>query len=277
MQLVHFISGLPRSGSTLLSGILAQNNRIHATMSSPVASLINASLEQMGANGEFYSFFNMEKRKAIFKALFSAYYEDNTKEIVFDTNRLWTARMHQLVEVFEDFKIVCMVRNPAWIMDSFEKIYRKNPFDYSKMFNAGSRLTVYSRCESLLNGNVGIALTALKEAFYGEYSKRLLLIDYDVLTKFPEKTISLLYEFLEISSYDHDFQNVEYQNDEFDYSLGVQGLHQVKKVVEPSTRRTILPPDLFEKYSELAFWEDNAGTESSIITPKTDIKPINQE
>ena len=33
---IHFISGLPRSGSTLLAGILRQNPRFHAGMTSPV-------------------------------------------------------------------------------------------------------------------------------------------------------------------------------------------------------------------------------------------------
>ena len=139
MKQIHFISGLPRSGSTLLSGILTQNPSIHAGMSSPVASLINGCLEQMGAGSEFYSFFNEEKRKSICSALFNAYYEGKDKEIIFDTNRLWTARLHQLVELYDDFKVICMVRDPAWIMDSFEKIYRKNPFDYSRMFSAGNK------------------------------------------------------------------------------------------------------------------------------------------
>ena len=134
-------------------------------MSSPVATLINGCLEQIGAGSEFYSFFDEGKRRAICKALFDAYYQDNPKEIIFDTNRVWTARLHQLVELYDDFKVICLVRNPAWIMDSFEKIYRKNPFDYSRMFSPGNRTTVYSRCESLLNGVVCVALTALKEAF----------------------------------------------------------------------------------------------------------------
>jgi len=34
----HFISGLPRSGSTLLSAILRQNPRFYAGMTSPVAT-----------------------------------------------------------------------------------------------------------------------------------------------------------------------------------------------------------------------------------------------
>jgi len=225
-------------------------------------------MEQMGASGEFYSFFDKAKRKRIYNAIFEAYYSDLKKEIIFDTNRLWTARMHQLEEVFEDYKIICLVRNPAWIMDSFEKIYRENPFDYSKMFNANNRLTVYSRCESLLNGILGLSLTALKEAFYGEYSKRLLLVDYDVLSKFPVKTLQLLYEFLNIEHFPHDFNNVKYSNPEFDFSIGVNGLHQIAQKVEFKKRRSILPPDLFEKYNELAFWQDLSASSASVISPK---------
>ncbi len=269
MNQLHYISGLPRSGSTLLSAILNQNPSFHAGMTSPVASLINGCLEQIGAGSEFYSFFNETKRKSICNAILNAYYEDNTKEVIFDTNRIWTARLHQLVELNENFKVICLVRNPAWVMDSFEKIYRKNPFDYSRMFSAGNRATVYSRCESLLNGVVGMAFTALKEAFYGEYSDKLLLVDYDILTKHPENTIKLIYSFLNIDSFEHDFENVEFSHDEFDNTLGVKGLHTVKKNVEFKPRRSILPPDLFEKYYEMAFWTDNAGSSANVIMPKS--------
>ncbi|NVK86132.1 MAG: sulfotransferase [Cytophagia bacterium] len=268
MERIHFISGLPRSGSTLLSGILNQNPAFHANMSSPVASMMNATLEMTGAGSEFYNFFDEAKRMRMAKALINAYYEDVERPIVFDTNRVWTARMHQLVELYDDFKVVCLVRDPAWVMDSFEKIYRKNPFNYSKMFSAGTRMTVYSRCESLLGGTVGMSLTALKEAFYGEYSDKLLLVDYDLLTKFPEKTLKLIYEFLNIDYFSHDFENVEYSHDEFDYTLGVKGLHTVQRKVEFKERRSILPPDLFDKYSEMAFWKDTAGSAASVISPK---------
>ena len=39
---IHFISGLPRSGSTLLAAILRQNPSLHAHISSPVGALITA-------------------------------------------------------------------------------------------------------------------------------------------------------------------------------------------------------------------------------------------
>ena len=125
----------------------------------------------------------------MYKSIFDSYYEDKqNKNVIFDTNRMWSSRLHQLVEIFGDFKMICLVRNPAWIMDSFEQIYRKNPFNYSRMFAAGNRQTVYSRCESMINGGiVGGAWTSLKEAYYGEYSERLLLVDYDLLTQYPKK------------------------------------------------------------------------------------------
>ena len=266
----HFISGLPRSGSTLLAGILRQNPRFHAAMSSPVAGLLNGALEQMGANSESYSFFDEAKRKRICKSLFDAYYADKEQEIIFDTNRQWTARLHQLVELFDDFKVICCVRNPAWIMDSFESIHRKNPFDYSRMFNAASRQTVYSRCDSLINGGgtVGSAWTALKEAYYGEFSDRLLLVDYDLLTQHPARTLELIYRFIDEPAFDHDFNNVDYEENEFDQKLGVKGLHTVKKKVEFKARRSILPPDLFVKYQEMDFWQDATGTAANIIASK---------
>ncbi len=241
-------------------------------MSSPVAGLLNGVLEQTGAGSEFYPFFDEALRKRLCHALFAAYYEDKAAnhEVLFDTNRQWTARLHQLTELFGDFKVICCVRNPAWIMDSFEVIYRKNPFDYSRMFNAASRQTVYTRCEALMSagGAVGAAWTALKEAYYGEFSDRLLLVDYDLLTQHPGRTLELIYQFLGEPGFDHDFDQVDYAESEFDATLGVKGLHSVKKKVTYQPRRSILPPDLFVKYQGMDFWQDPQGTAAHSIAPK---------
>jgi sulfotransferase len=51
MQQIHFISGLPRSGSTLLS---VQNPKIHAGMS----SLVLMAVGQINAGSNFNAFFD---------------------------------------------------------------------------------------------------------------------------------------------------------------------------------------------------------------------------
>jgi len=44
---IHFISGLPRAGSTLLAGILRQDPHFHAAMTSPIGTLFAGLLGQM--------------------------------------------------------------------------------------------------------------------------------------------------------------------------------------------------------------------------------------
>lgn len=269
MSKINFISGLPRSGSTLLSALLRQNPRFHAGIQSPLAELTSTVLEKMGAVSEHYPFFDDEKRNQIFSSLFSSYYHDmSDKSVIFDTNRTWTARLHQLALFFNDFKVICCVRNPAWVMDSMELIYRKNSLNYSKMYSSQSRQNVFTRCDSQMNisGTVGAALAALQEAYYGEHSERLLLIDFDMLTKEPKKVLRSLYQFLGEEYYEHDINNLAYSEESFDRHMGVNGLHQVKKQIEFKARRTILPPELFAKYNDMAFWNKDQRTDALLIT-----------
>lgn len=76
---VHFISGLPRSGSTLLSAILRQNPQFCARMSSPVASLLGSVLPKMSGKSEYASFFTDERRRRVLESLFNAYHYDDSK------------------------------------------------------------------------------------------------------------------------------------------------------------------------------------------------------
>ena len=74
-QTVHFISGLPRAGSTLLSAILRQNPKIHAGMTSPVGPVFNATLTAMGAENEFSVFFKEEQKRDILMGVFDGFYK----------------------------------------------------------------------------------------------------------------------------------------------------------------------------------------------------------
>ena len=47
---LHFISGLPRSGSTSLAGLLRQNPRFAAAMTGPVGSLVTTLLNSISDN-----------------------------------------------------------------------------------------------------------------------------------------------------------------------------------------------------------------------------------
>ena len=62
---IHFISGLPRAGSTLLSAILRQNPRFRAGMTGPVGSLVDAMLRNMSMSNETSIFITDAQRRAL--------------------------------------------------------------------------------------------------------------------------------------------------------------------------------------------------------------------
>ena len=272
----HFISGLPRSGSTLLAAILRQNPRFQAGISSPVGAFVNSILTQVSAGSEFATQVDNAQRKDLLTGLFDSYYrQDCDKGVIFDTNRMWCAKLSTLLDLFPDAKVIACVRNVAWVMDSIERQYRSNPYENTKLFgNNMGRSTVYQRLEGLAQHDqlVGFAWAALREAFYGEHAKSILVIDYDLLTQAPEKVIGLLYDFIGEPRFAHDFEQVAYDAPDFDLQLGLPGLHRVRPKVEFAQRRTIIPPDLFEKFSKMTFWSDPSGSAANVIAPKPDTK-----
>ena len=65
----HFITGLPRSGSTLLAAILRQNPRFHAGMTSPVGALTSALLPQFSAGSEYGATITQEQRRRLVRGV----------------------------------------------------------------------------------------------------------------------------------------------------------------------------------------------------------------
>jgi sulfotransferase len=259
---VHFISGLPRSGSTLLAALLRQNPRLHAGMTSPVGSLFTALLRELSQGNETAIFVNDAQREAVLRGVFDNYYAAiHPSRIVFDTNRLWTSKLPALAALFPAAKVICCVRHVSWILDSLERVIRSNRFELSKIFNFEPGGTVYSRIEGLGSGSgmVGFAWNALREAYFGEQADRLLLITYETLTQTPLAALDAIYDFIGLERFAHDAANVVYEDArEFDARLGTPGLHTVGRRVEVASRTTILPPDLFRRYEPDSFWRDPA-------------------
>ena len=270
-QKYHFITGLPRAGSTLLSALLLQNPRFHAGMTSPVGGLVSANLRLMSAGGELSLLIDPALRKKILQGLFDAFYGDVGKEVVFDTNRMWCAKMPLVADMFPQAKMIACVRDIPWIMDSIENQLHKNPFENTKLFSSeNERLTIYSRMAALARHDrlIGFPWAALKEAYYGPHAGNLLLVDYDLMVRAPQKVLELVYRFIGEPWYNgHDFDNVEYDAPQFDEALGMPGMHQVHRKVAPRDRQTILPPDIFEKYQDMAFWRTDTRSMASVIKP----------
>ena len=242
-------------------------------MTSPVGALFSGMLNQFSAGSEFGPVIDQPMRRRLLRGLFDTYYADHAgKGVVFDTNRLWCARLPALLDLFPNTRIIACVRNVAWVMDSIERLYRANPYENTKLFSDDTeRNSVFSRVDTLAQRNrlVGYAWSALKEAYYGEHAQSMLLIDYELLAHAPDKCMRLVYDFIGQPLFEHDFEHVRYDAPAFDQALGLSGLHKVRPKVAMVTRHTVLPPDLFAQYAALSFWQNGNNSAANVIRPKS--------
>jgi sulfotransferase len=255
---LHAISGLPRSGSTLLSAILRQNPRFRAEITSPLLMLCGAVQDKMTPNTEFSSFFDDERRRALLRGLFDSYYSAaSVDQVIFDTNRVWTGKSALLRDLYPDARLICCVREVGWIIDSLERMLRKNPLQHSRVFQFKPGTSVYGRVETLMNsesGLIGLPWAALREAWFGEDAKSLIIVPYETLVREPARVMARLYQELGEEPFQHDFNQVAYDAPAYDADLGMPGLHAVRAAVKAETREPSIPPDIFAEQAKLSFW-----------------------
>ena len=220
---IHFISGLPRSGSTLLASILRQNPRFSAEMSSPMSAMFMALQGSMSPRNETAVFINESQKRVLLRGLFDGYYhETHPEKVVFDTNRLWCAKLPTLAQLYPDAKNH-LLRPPYQL-------------DHRQHRAAGSRKRLRSirpvqfrtRRHGVQPGGAGggqrrhgrICAGCIEGGFFGEQADRIILVDYEALTRTPASTIAAIYKFIGEPPFKHDFNNVEYSADDFDLRLG---------------------------------------------------------
>lgn len=264
---IHFISGLPRSGSTLLSAILRQNPRFRAGMTGPVGSMTEALLRNMSMANETSVFITDAQRESLLRSVFDTFYADVPEgHVVFDTNRMWCSKLPLISALFPAARVICCVRPVPEILDSLERLIRHNKFQPSGIFSFEPTGNVYSRVDGLTSGGgmVAFAWNSMREAFCGEHSDKVLAVTYQSLTSDPQRTLDAIYKFIGEPPFMHDFDNVEFDAAEFDRRLGTPGLHKVARQVAHAPRKSVLPPDLIRKFENDSFWLDPARNPNNV-------------
>jgi sulfotransferase len=252
----HFISGLPRSGSTLLSTILNQNPTFNASISGPLARFVRAIISESSSQGGYKYQCPPEMRKKLIYGIFDNYCDTKGKEVYFDTNRGWSLLTPLLKDLYPQSKMILCVRSLPWILDSFETLVRKNFLSTTTMFAPAENVNVYSRAHTLMRPDktLGFAFDGVKQAIYSTEKSSIYIMEYDNLARSPEKTMKEIYNFIGKPYFNHNFDNVECSYDEFDSEIQLTGLHTTRKKVSYIERKMILPPDLIQQYSGHEIW-----------------------
>lgn len=240
------MSGLPRTGSTLLSSILSQNPAIHSEGNSAVCQLIadihvscnTAAKEQLEANNRIYT------EHDIISSIPDIYYKNVTSEYVFDKCRSWTVPTN--INLIRNHicpipKIIVLVRPIDEIVRSFVHLYKKNGKYYK---NLEDDLLIPSS-------------EPIMRSFYGVVSSKklknvdFLYINYKDLVEQTESTINDIYDFCQIERFNHSFSFIDQKNKENDLVYGLQGQHIVRPTISYEYKQVILPEHILDFCFEL--------------------------
>jgi sulfotransferase len=258
---LYFISGLPRSGSTLITNLLKQNPEIHGESVSSLASIfgsINASWSSIESNKEYR---NDQAKAGVLNSVLDGYYSHIDRPIVFDKDRGWVPLIGQLEAVLQkQVKMIICVRNPAEILTSFERMRKENPLFFTNVdahLREGSSIASRAYYYAGPDGAMGLSHRNLKDAITMGYLDRFLFIDYNRFCSSPKSQTKRIYDFFELPDFKHDYQKIEQTENYNDLAVGLPDLHKVKPSLEKTTVNCVeyLGLDLYEQYNREIFWD----------------------
>lgn len=252
----HFLSGLPRSGSTVLASILNQNPEVYTTPTSPLLDqlIINQDtwhgLLETKANPVPEQLDNLTRR------LINAMWQHIPQKIIIDKNRGWGKNMPASTILFKkEIKMIATTRDLPSIMASWLVLLKKNPNNYmeEKLNQMGYEYNDDNMMTEMWLNMVKDCMEALQQA-KKDAGNRLLLINYDELMGNPEVILENIEQFLGLPQHKYDFNNIKSETNDDDLSAwGLQGMHQIRPKLNKtaSDPRVILGDELYNRFFEL--------------------------
>lgn len=213
---LHFVSGLPRSGSTLLTTLLYQNPLIHTEGMSVLCDLMwqtqqSLSLRAIPAN------YRQAHAHQMVTDLPARYYSEVTRPIVIDKCCAWTTEANvQMLRKYVTLqpKIVVLTRNPADIIASFESLFERNG---KSDFKTSGMLDEFNR-----------NMVGLQNAKEANDPDTFLFVEYENLIVDTQNELNRIYRFLNMELFQHNLNNIVTINPVDDSVYGLQGMHDVR-------------------------------------------------
>ena len=247
--MILLLSGLPRSGSSLLSAILRQNPEINAGGRSGLLPLlwdINSAFNAdaapfLEANGK------TELRGKTLNSLV-ANYHNSSKPFSVDKSAFWTHPNNRLLVkdyVKPQGKTIVLTRNVKDVMVSWVKVYEDiissfPPEEWIMKQETFIELPILSITAAIDNG--------LGDDF--------CFVDYDDLICDTEEQLERIYNAWDLPYFKHDLSFIDVSNVEDDSFYGVS-LHRVRSVIERKNYDITLTPEAEDYCQKLQDIMDN--------------------
>jgi sulfotransferase len=243
-----FLSGLPRSGSTLLTSILMQNPDIYTESNGNSAvcqlmwdmqtSIRTEAAELLAVAGK------ADRIKDLMASIPATYYAGVSQPIIIDKCRNWThpVNLQMILDYLDpNPKIIVTTRNLINVIKSWVYVRQQNghPDPEAGILDEGS--------EPVMR-----AFRALEFA-KKDGDDKYLFLDYDQIIDNPESVTADIYSFLNLKSFKHTFTGVVNPRPNRDEIYGgLVGLHDIRPELGRRELDVKLSPELEAKAKALS-------------------------
>jgi sulfotransferase len=261
MKTIHYVTSLPRSCSTLLCNVLAQNPKFHATSSSGLIDLIYPARQNLTEAGEFKAMDPADAENMFCDwargGITNAFNSLTDRPVGFDKGRSWIGYLDLLFHLFPEAKVIVTLRDIRGILTSFEQKRREHPAYFQGEENPPTNFTTIDRrVQAWLAGpKLGIVIERLHEAVQ-RFKHKLHFVHAEELTSNPKQVMKKLYSYLGEEYYEHDFNNIVQYTSEHDGVWWPLGDHEIRKEIKPLTPKwnDVLGKDLANVIREKFSW-----------------------
>jgi len=251
---LHFLSGVPRSGSTVLAAILNQNPMTHVSTTSALGAALDGLATAWHRDNLLVN--NDPDRSKLahtMRGVIDAFYEEVPKPVIIDKARNWPIPviMQAMGQVLgHKPKIIATVRSIPDCMASFVRVAKPENLD-----------------EFLTNGSLANHLKHSYQTLQGGYGydpECFLFVEYEDLLANPQAELERIHNFLDLPHFEYDLQNIDGSSvKEDDENLhGTAGLHDIKPVLEK--QHSDNPRDIlkhhYSQYCQPEFWLERPRT-----------------
>jgi sulfotransferase len=253
---IHMLTGLPRSGSTLLCNLLMQNPDIYCSPTSGLSTM----LSMLRANWDMqpaHRANDCHNRVAAMRGLAQSYHRTD-RPIVFDKSREWPSIAELSSELFPNSVMIATVRPVTEILASMELRWRetvKHSIPPDQRQNPQAFANIESRCAHWMQpgGVVFGPLSQLNDALRRGHGNRIALVDFEAFCRDPISAVGNLYDSLGIARFAHDAEQVEDHCAERDDAHGYADLHTMRSPkIEPVQHRAehVLGAGVVKQYQQ---------------------------
>jgi sulfotransferase len=265
---LHYLSGLPRSGNTVLAAILNQHPEIYVSPLSPVGDMMKSVEDSYLRSPDAMRNPDPFALDSVMHGIPQNYYKGIRKPVVIDRNKCWTTPDNiRLIKAYLDPepKIIITVRDILACLTSFVNHSNMHPWldKGMEIDNFGPRLYMDRNdaiCEYVMRpgGMFDTALRGLKNAIHPDHRQNVHLVDYYDLVQKPHETITKVHEFLGVKDLVPDFTELEKLEEDHEELIGQPpNLHEVRKELKhkPLLINDYLSESIIKRYDSINFWE----------------------